>query len=501
MTTANSIAPRPDGMHPPATESGRVAGSTQSSSFPVPYLASPIPDSLAQRRILLLSYHFPPSPAAGALRWQKLAGLVAERGWGLDVVALDPGQLKRQEPERYGDLPAGTRVFGVREGQLLVERLEHTAWLIYGRLRTAEKPQAPQGQPTPPTPSTLTRDQVGWQLWSLGGWRRAYYAWVRFAHDRAWAQGVASLARRVVRPGIHRVVISCGPPHLAHEAGRLVAEATRLPLVVDMRDPWSLGHRFQEYAASPLRLRLMESTERRIIDRSSLVVMNTPPAAEGMARAYPGKRVISVLNGYDEEPLPPIPSRSRFIVAYTGSIYLDRDPRLVFRAAAHVVRELGLTPEQFGFEFIGNTGSYRGTTLEDIAAQEGLSGYVRTGPQQPRAKAMAFMAEASMLLSLPQDSYMAIPSKIYEYMRFPAWMLVLTEADSATDRILTGTGADVLRPEDVDGMTAVLRRRYQAFAAGERPVPVARDARLSRRHQSEVLLEALTEVTEAHRPG
>ena len=189
------------------------------------------------------------------------------------------------------------------------------------------------------------------------------------------------------------------------------------------------------------------------------------------------------------------------MIAYAGSIYLDRDPRLVFRAAADVVRELGLTPEQFGFEFIGSTGSYRGTTLEDIAAQEGLSGYVRTGPQRRRAKAMAFMAQASMLLSLPQDSYMAIPSKIYEYMRFPAWMLVLTEADSATDRILAGTGADVLRPEDVGGMTAVLRRRYQAFAAGERPVPVARDARLSRRHQSQVLLEALAEVTEAQAPG
>ena len=275
-----------------------------------------------------------------------------------------------------------------------------------------------------------------------------------------------------------------------------MAEATGLPLVVDMRDPWSSaasvsGTRGQSRSTSGSR----SSAERRIVDRASLVVMNTPPAADGMTRAYPGKRIIAVLNGYDEEPLPPIPPRTRFVVAYAGSIYLDRDPRLVFRAGARVVRDLRLTPAQFGFEFIGSAGKYAGKSLEDIAAEEGLGGFVRTGRSRPRAEAMAFLAEASMLLSLPQDSTLAIPSKIYEYMRFPAWMLALTESGSATDRILAGTDVDVVRPEDVDGMAAVLRRRYEAFASGERPAPIARDPRLSRRHQANLLLEALAAVT------
>jgi glycosyltransferase involved in cell wall biosynthesis len=469
-------------------------------SQPAPYFATPISGSLGQRRILLLSYHFAPSSAAGALRWQKLAGLLAEQGWGLDVVALDPAQLKRPEPERYDDLPAGLRVFGVREDKILVERVAEALWRLDRRRRSAkagtggEESQSPAAAATGQLP-TLTRDELAWRLFHRDGWRRAYYAWVRFAHDRAWARRAAALARAVARPGVHRFVISCGPPQLVHEAGRAVAQATGLPLVVDMRDPWSLQHRLQEHVASPLYFRLAASAERRIVDRASLVVMNTPPAADGMVRAYPGKRIISVLNGYDEEPLPPIPPRTRFVVAYAGSIYLDRDPRLVFRAGARVVRDLRLTPAQFGFEFIGSAGKYAGKSLEDIAAEEGLAGFVRTGRARPRAEAMAFLAEASVLLSLPQDSTLAIPSKIYEYMRFPAWMLALTESGSATDRILEGTEVDVVRPEDVDGMAAVLRRRYEAFASGERPAPIARDPRLSRRHQANLLLDALAAVT------
>jgi glycosyltransferase involved in cell wall biosynthesis len=418
----------------------------------------------------------------------------------MDVVALDPTQLTRRETERYQELPPGLRIFGAREEDLPVERLERAAWRIHQRLKTARRTKAAAAPRIASSSGTSTvtsirRDELRWQLWHPSGWRRAYYAWARFAHERAWARRAAAVAGAVAQPGVHQLVISCGPPHLVHEAGVSVSETTGLPLVVDMRDPWSLEHRFQAYLASPLQLHLTARAERRVVDRAALLVMNTPTAAEVMASAYPGKRVVSVLNGYDEEAMPPIPPRERFVVAYAGSIYLDRDPRLVFRAAARVVRDLGLTPATFGFEFIGSAGSYGGASLEDIAAEEGIAGFVRVGPERPRAEAMAFLARASVLLSLPQETGFAIPSKVYEYLRFPAWVLALTDSGSATDRVLAGTGADVVRPNDVDGMAEVLRRRYESFAKGEMPQPIARDPRLSRRYQAGVLLHAIAELT------
>jgi len=38
------------------------------------------------RRLLLISYHFPPDTTIGARRWEKLAKSVTERGWGMDVI-------------------------------------------------------------------------------------------------------------------------------------------------------------------------------------------------------------------------------------------------------------------------------------------------------------------------------------------------------------------------------------------------------------------------------
>jgi hypothetical protein len=473
----------------------------------VPYYASPSSSALAQRRLLLLSYHFAPSSATGALRWQKFAGLLAEQGWGIDVVALDPSQLKAPQVERYRELPPGLRAYGVREERILTERMVEAAWQIVRRLRSLRHKSPPHAPGTAapalePSPTSLTRDEIAWRLLHRDGWRRAYFAWAEFAHDRAWARRAAALAHALVEPGVHRFVISCGPGHLVHEAGAAVAMATGLPLVVDMRDPWSLQRRLQEHVASPLYFQLAEQAERRVVERASLVVMNTPAAAESMARLYPGKRVVPVLNGFDEEPLSPIPPRSRFVVAFAGTIYLDRDPGGLFRAAARVTRDLSLTPAQFGLEFIGQAGTYDGVTLEDIAIREGIAGFVRTAPPRSRADAMAFLAEASLLVSLRQDSTLSIPSKIYEYMRFPACILAFAERGSATDRILAGSGADVLPPDDVEGMVQVLRRCYQTFVAGERPAPLAQDVTLSRRHQAAQLVEALEDLgAQAGAPG
>jgi hypothetical protein len=304
----------------------------------------------------------------------------------------------------------------------------------------------------------------------------------------------AEAATAVYETGVHRVVVTCGPPHLAHEAGRLVAETTGLPLVLDMRDPWSLQQRLTEDGASPLWFRLAEHYERRAVRRSCLIVMNTPAAARAMAQAYPGKAVIAVLNGCDEEAFPPTPVRNRFVIAYAGSIYLDRDPGPILGAAAKIIKTLGLSPDQFGLEFIGSASQYSGVSLASMAQDLGIAEYVSVLPTMPRAAAMDRLSHAAVLLSLPQDSSLAIPSKVYEYCRFEAWLLALSTPETATAELLQGTTADVVVPNDLDQIANVLEKRYLEFRSGARPLAIASDHRFSRRRQAEILFGALNEV-------
>ena len=458
-------------------------------------------------RLLLISHHFPPDPAIGSLRWQKLSRFAAERGWGLDVIARDRNEIRAPDLDRLADVPPGTRVRGVPTQPLLVDRVVDSLWSAYRRLRPVppggDGPGAaagatagastPSGDVTRSSrPSTIHRDEARY----FGGPRdaaRAYFAWLDFAHGQQWADSAARLAREIAEPGVHGAVISCGPPHCAHDAAVTVSRQSGLPLVVDMRDPWSLVQRVPEHFASPLWFTLAARHERRAVLRAGLIVTNTEPACDAMRRAHPdaASRIMAVPNGYDEDPLPPSQPRHRFVLAYAGTIYLDRDPRTLFRAAARVVERLKLSPDDFAIELMGDVSSHDGVPLEQTAREEGIGGYVHLHPPASRRTALDFLATAALLVLLPQDSDLAIPGKLFEYMRFDAWLLVLAAEGSATEALLRGSSADVVAPGAIDAMTELLLKRYQQHAAGVRPVAVASDERFSRRVQADRLFTAL----------
>lgn len=466
-------------------------------------------------RLLLLSFHFPPGEATGALRWQKMARFAAERGWAIDAVTVHPSSLDSADEARLQELPGDTRVFGVRIRSLLLDRVEHRVWRVVrgaSRLGVGTAPDVPRGKaPSCESagnsssagaafqPESIAPDEIRWWPIDRRGLVRAWAAWRLVARDAAWARAARRVAEAVFDGNLHRVVVSCGPPHMVHVAASAVARTGRVPHVMDLRDPWSCRCRLPEAYASPLWFQLARWHETPTVARAALVVANTDAVRDamrsGVSDATP--RFITVTNGYDEDPVPGAASGRRFVIAYAGGIYLDRDPRPLLRGAARVVRDLGLEPDDFGIEMIGVAGGYCGTSLAEMAEEEGLRGFVHTGPRRPRHQAIAFLAGARMLVSLPQDSPFAIPSKVFEYMQFEAWMLVLADPGSPVERLLRGSAADVVAPDDVDAMALVIRRRYEEHARGERPRRLAHDERFGRRYQAGLLFDALNGIVGA----
>ena len=188
------------------------------------------------RRLLLIAYHFPPDRAAGALRWQKFAKHAATFGSSIDVITLHPSDFVSPDPERPKDLPDGIRLFGVHQPVIWAQRIEHWVWqAMRGRLHPRPiRARDTNGRPV--SPSSFARGELYFDPLSPRSWIRTFYGWQYYAANRAWARRVAIVARRVFRPEVHRLVLSCGPPHGAHEAARLVARATGLPFVMDLRE-------------------------------------------------------------------------------------------------------------------------------------------------------------------------------------------------------------------------------------------------------------------------
>jgi len=480
--------------------------------LPFPFFQAPASGAPLLRRLLLISFHFPPGEAAGALRWQKLSYFAGERGWALDVISLHPSGLGKIDNTRLAELPPGTRVYGVPMPKLLLERIEGRLWGWYRRFRPGKSAIADVPGPGAQTRAAghrgviapaAFRDRLFRRLKQVVGiMRRGYFAWMDYYTHGAWADDVTRLGLRLLASDKYEVIVTCGPPHMAHEAGRRLAERTGLPLVVDLRDPWRLVQRLADVFDSALWYRLAGFYERRVVAKASLIVMNTTRAQNAMRAIYPKRRaqIISVMNGYDEEAWRFAQEKRKFTVAYAGVVYLDRDPTLLLRAMARVVSSLELTPSDIGIEFMGHVESFQNLSLRSLADAEGIGDYVRVLGPGPRDAALEFLSHASVLVSLPQDSDMAIPSKIFEYMQFNAWILAIAQRGSATELLLRDSEADVVAPDDLEGMINALMSRFQQYRSGARPAHLSASMSFaSRRAQAGLLLDAIDKVVRSTR--
>ncbi|HSU95291.1 MAG TPA: hypothetical protein VLI43_16405 [Gemmatimonadaceae bacterium] len=455
------------------------------------------------RRLLLISFHFPPDTTIGARRWEKLARAVSERGWGLDVITCAPSKAVGTALD---SLPAGVRVFGVPDPMLPFEHVEHVLWRAYRTVWPNRRldpkavgasngagPRANAGRP-----ESLGRSEIPQSIRTPREVLRTYWAWVELTHGERWARRAAALGTRIIVPGVHEAVITSAPPHTSHEAGRLVSLEAGLPFVMDMRDPWSLQPWLRESVASPIWYRHAERFERACIERASLVVANTAPAHAALVALHPdaSAKTITVMNGSDDDPLPPHRDGERFVIRYAGTIYLDRDPQTLFRAAARVIASEKLEPSQFGIDILGRFADEHRVPLLGMAAQEGIADFVSVEPPRPHREALDFLAGATMLVIFLGSNMLALPAKVFEYVRFDSWLLALAEPGSAIAQVLEGTTADVVVPQ-VDEMAAAIARRYRDHRAGIRPQRVAQDDRFSRAAQARILLDAIAALTPA----
>ena len=442
------------------------------------FQTDPNPD--ATRRMLLVFFYFPPSAEVGALRWLSLSRFGAERGWAIDVISLHTAFMGTIDPTRLGQLPPGIRLYGFSGDSPAWYRTILSAW------------QKLSGRSARGLAGGPARD--GTEPYHLAGpaWRRDFRSRAHFALADVLARRASAIGAELTASNRYDVVVSSGPPHAAHEAAKTIATRAGLPLVLDMRDPWSDESAMPGELHGEVWRRETRARERACVSAASLVVVTSQAHEELQIAKYPDVRgrIVTVMNGADSDPLPTGSPGTRFVIAFTGLIYLGRNPRSLFRAAARVARATGASPNEFAVEFMG-ADACEGVPLTTIAREEGLGAHFRSHGFRPRREALELLASATLLVSLQARTLTTLAAKLFEYTRFDAWLLALADSDSATARLLADTDADVLPPDDVDAIEGAIANRFAQFRAGVRPMALNRDGRFDRAIQSARLFDAL----------
>jgi glycosyltransferase involved in cell wall biosynthesis len=373
------------------------------------------------RRLLVLTYHFPPSSASGTFRTLGFARHLPRYGWETVVVA--PPSLP-WEPDDFG----------------LLE-------------------QVPVETVVVPVP-----------------YRRGSLA-QRLAPFSVWLPKALAASRRAIRDYHPEAVLTSGPPHQIHLLGLVLSRRYGLRWIADFRDPWVADGR--QRAGPTWRSYWAARLERTVVERADAILANAPRACAAVTAAYPEQRhkMITLCNGYDPEsfdiPLAP-PShepRAPIEVVHAGALYGGRDPRPFLDAVAALARSPRDLPRPLRVLLLGPSPEDNTLDLRHEIALRGLEDVVAIGGQVPYAQAVAAMMRAHVLLLIDSPGRrVGVPAKLYEYVGAGRPILALGErgGDLAWALGASGTPHRIAAPTDP---TAI---RHALVDLARQPVTVGR---------------------------
>jgi glycosyltransferase involved in cell wall biosynthesis len=429
---------------------------------------------MTTRRYLMVSPLFPPSSFVGAKRALHFARNTPKFGWEAAVVCLPRGSDR--DPALEPLVPDVPVLEALRQG--LVARLEDRFSQSGTKGRHYRRALQPNGN-------------------RFADLRQQLRRFVQFPLEKSAAYIPAALSDCVdfmKRHGCEVVYVNASP-FSALVLGALIHLRTGAPLVLDLRDPWSIEPNYRA-AWGAWQKAFVDGTESACFRRASSVVLNTEASRDAYRAAYagriPSERFTFIRNHFDAELYEPAPTpqgaNHAFRIAYYGHLRPAKNGGLFLQALSRVVNELRLSPADIRFEMFGER-----TDIEDAAITElGLAGYVHEHEWVPFFRIREALSQADVLLDLMgSQHHLQISGKIYDYFAVGGRILSVSN-NPEIGRILAESGMGSQVELDVSALSAWLADAYRKRGTWSPPDPKRLEP-----YQAEAAARKLTQLFDA----
>jgi glycosyltransferase involved in cell wall biosynthesis len=408
------------------------------------------------RKVLMISYIFPPIGGSGVQRTTKFVKYLPQFGWQPMVVCGDDGEVFEDgyDPLLLKEIPEQVKVW--RKKFLSPLTLRNTMHRILGTKKS--KALVHSGM--------CGKDSVGR--------RNINPSWIgRLLHhistplapfefppiDAAlyWALWIVPQCKKIIESEGVDLVYTTSFPYSDHVAGYLLKRMTGKPWIADFRDPWS-----QNPAArnTGWRRKCDRWMEQQVLHYADRMIAVTPAYTDGLRSLVPKRNAsdfITIENGFDREDFeqyqPDIGERKgRFVplLSHIGKVYNGTE--MPFLRALKNLR----TEDKLFVKFIGGMAEKGISFLNKNSLPVTFQIFDRIS----HAAAVQSMRSADVLLLLVDsrnDWLGNYPGKLFEYLASGTPVLMIGPEGQASSLVQdSGTGCFVPSCNE-DQIVAILR--------------------------------------------
>ena len=391
------------------------------------------------KRILLISYAFPPNASAGAVRSERFARYLPKFGWGVDVITICRRRDMYQDENRLHTLGPNVSVSFTRSP-------DPWLWL---------RDKKPNNIMMRATRSALM------QLFSFPD------------HMLLWIPFAVKSGLDILKKKRNRAIYSTSPPHSSHLAGLFLSRMTGIPWIADFRDPWSLNTYHDGYRVKKVSREMERFLETKVYQSASAILANTNSNRLNVLKAFPfqdEKKVIHVPNTWENFPIECIPKERKnnpLTIVHAGTFYPRFKPYSLLYALASwrdgkKPREVPpLEKKDVKVILLGAKDEKTAEVVRDLR----LTDLVEARPWVSLNAARKIMCEADFLwasLGTGIQSRTFLPSKLFEYIAAEKPILGFFADGEASNLIREGQVGTVFTEENHD---AVIRKIYEGMCA------------------------------------
>ncbi len=401
------------------------------------------------KRVLIVTYYWPPSAGSGVQRWLKFAKYLPEFGW-------QPVVFTPENPD-----------FGLRDESLLeglpasVEVVKYPIWEPYQLLKVFS-PGKKEKKLNTGVVSSKGRKSI----------KDRTLSWVRgnflIPDPRVfWVRPSLKFLKAYLKEHPVDAVVTTGPPHSMHLIGKGLKEALDLPWVVDIRDPWSKLDFLDTFLVTPSNRKKYERMEVGVLNACDIVTATSFSMPE-LLQPFDRSKFHCITNGYDAEDFSlETPFPERFTVFHAGLLNELRNPSTLWKVLANISSEV----EEFAQALcIRLAGVIDPAILEEIRSYPELSGALEASDYLSHEQVLQEYQEAYLLLLLINNTDNArvnIPGKLFEYLAARRPVLGLGDPDADAMKIIKDTGVGDSSPyEDYQRIKELLLKNWQVFLSG-----------------------------------
>jgi len=432
----------------------------------------------SQKKILIITYYWPPAGGPGVQRWLKFAKYLPESGWTPVIYTPENPSYPLLDESLVKDVPENLEIIKtkIREPYQLAEKLN----------KSNKKFKAGQ-----------------FDVGSNQSWKSRLSIWVRgnfFIPDARvfWVKPSVKFLEQYLKENKIDVVVTSGPPHSLHLIGlALKKKLPDLKWIADFRDPWTEISYYKHLKLTKSSDRKHREMESEVFRNADITLATSYTDAENFRKN--GARALCITNGFDEadadvhtrKSVPENNQKQKFTLSYIGVLEQLRNPENLWEALDELVKTNSDFAENFTLKFAGRIDDKILTSIE----QSALKTHIVNLGYLSHDKAIDEMQSSDILLmtNFPNASSKGIiPGKIFEYLATGKQIISFGPDEADVARILEDTQAGKhFSYDDTEAIKTFLIEKFDLWKSGHLAANTQNIDQFSRKNLTKKLAEIL----------